>query len=440
MYSTSGTSGLPKAAVLSHYALVCQHLSIEPAPAYEVRRLMTLPFFHIFAALFVHVLPVRSGQPLYVLPKFKLQQYVESICKFGITDTLMAPPMVHALNNSTLPLSEMLRTVRYIGVGGAPIDARAMQQLQDKLHPAATLSQVWGMTEIGAAMLHQYPHKGHLGSIGRPLPGYEMRLVDAFGGLITADHEPGDLQVRYAGMMTGYKNQAPIPQGSWYSTGDIMSRIDGRYYVVGRSKELIKVNGFQVAPAELEALLLTHPCIIDAAVIGCLRADGITEVPRAFVIRISDEGRCSRLTADEVYTFTAERLASYKRLEGGIVFVDEIPRTASGKIQRFKLAQMDQFRNSITDLLVQNDRAVKVQDVQQLKTRSTTTRRSPRLGKRSSDQAKSAARVILRPRRKRKISLRSKMKALTESSVSIQGKYHNTGLADLQAIATVAST
>jgi acyl-coenzyme A synthetase/AMP-(fatty) acid ligase len=350
MYSTSGTSGLPKAAVLSHYAMVCQHLGIEPNPSYEVKRLLTLPFFHIFAALFVHILPIRNGQSLYVFPRFQLEQYVEGISKYRITDALMAPPMVHVLNHSSLPLAQMLQTIRYVGVGGAPIDASAMQKFQDKLHPAATLSQVWGMTEIGAAMLHRYPHKGYLASVGRPLLGYEMRLLDAFGNIITADHKPGDLQVRYAGMMTGYKDQEPIPSGSWYSTGDIMYRIDGRYHVVGRSKELIKVNGFQVAPAELEATLLTHPCIIEAAVIGRLRADGVTEVPRAFVVRMSDGGRCSRLTAEEIYAFVAQRLASYKRLDGGIVFVDEIPMTASGKIQRFKLAQMDQFCNSITEL------------------------------------------------------------------------------------------
>lgn len=210
-----------------------------------------------------------------------------------------------------------------------------------------------------------------------------------------------------------------------------MSRIDGRYYVVGRSKELIKVDGFQVAPAELEATLLTHPCIVDAAVIGCLRTDGVTEVPRAFMIRMSDGGRCSRLTADEVYTFVAERLASYKRLDGGIVFVDHIPRTASGKIQRFKLAQTDQFRTSVTELLVKNDHFVDVEDTQQLKKQLTTRRRNARLGSKICLQTASSSSTALRPRRARKRSLRAKMEALQESNMSLREVRYDAGLNDL---------
>lgn len=265
--------------MLSHYALVCQHLSISANPPYEVNRLMTLPYFHLFGALFMHVMPIRDGQPLYVLPRFHLHQYVDCIERFGITDTLMAPPMVHALNKSSLPISKLLKSICFIGVGGAPIDASAMQKLQDTLHNTATLTQVWGMSEVGASAFHKYPEQGHLGSIARPLPGYDFRLLDCFGATISSDHEPGELQVRYPGMMTGYKGHEPVEEGSWYSTGDIASRVESRYCIVGRSKELIKVNGFQVSPAEVEATLLTHECINDAAVIGVLRADGVTEVP-----------------------------------------------------------------------------------------------------------------------------------------------------------------
>ena len=356
LFSTSGTSGLPKSAISSHFAMVSQHLSIEPNPPYQIVRLMCLPFFHVFAALFVHVLPLRLGQQLYVMPRFELETYAHAIHQYAVTDTLMAPPMVNALNKSGLPVSQLFQSIRYIGVGGAPIKSAMMQQLESQLHPDATLSQVWGMTEVGAAMLLQYPERnGCDGSVGRPLPGYEMRLLDSMGQVIVDDHQPGELQVRYIGMMTGYKNQAPVPPGTWYSTGDLMSRAEGRYFVVGRSKELIKVNGFQVAPAEIEAVLLAHPHIADAAVIGALREDNVSEVPRAYIVRKADvDGRCGTLTAQEVYDFARGRLASYKALEGGVVFVDEIPKTATGKIQRFKLARMDQYRRSVTELLIRN--------------------------------------------------------------------------------------
>lgn len=243
MFSTSGTSGLPKAAISSHYALVCQHLSMEATPLYDVSRLISLPFFHVFAALFAHVWPVRNAQPLYILPRFQQEQFLDAVHRFKITDTVMAPPIVHALNKSSAPLSELLDTIRWIGIGGAPIAATAMQEFEAHLHPTATLTQVWGMTEIGVATLVSYPERQCWGSIGRPLPGFELRIMDSFGGTVLTDHEPGSLQVRYRGMMTGYKDREPHPEGAWYDTGDIMTRVEGKYFVVGRSKELIKVNG-----------------------------------------------------------------------------------------------------------------------------------------------------------------------------------------------------
>ena len=243
IFCTSGTGGLPKAAVSSHFAVVTQHLSVEPDPPYEIRRLVSLPFFHIFAAIFVHILPIRMGQTLFILPRFQLEKFVSAVRDFKITDTLLAPPIVHLFNKSSLPVKKMFETIRYIGVGGAPIDAKAMQLFRSQLHPEATLSQVWGMTEIGAAMLLQYPEQDDGGSIGRPLPGYEMRLVSSSLKTISEDRVPGELQVRYAGMMTGYKNHRPLREGDWFSTGDIMSRLAGKYYVVSRSKEMIKVNG-----------------------------------------------------------------------------------------------------------------------------------------------------------------------------------------------------
>ena len=244
MFSTSGTSGLPKAAMLSHNALVAQHLSLISEVPYEVSRLISLPFFHVLAASYLHIFPLRLGQPVFVMSRFQADDFIGLIKRYSITDTYMVPPMVNILNKSSLPLADHLRSIRYIAVGGAPIGAATMKDLEDKLDPSATLTQIWGMTEFGPATLHQYPDReGCDGSIGRPLPGYEMRLLDNLGNEILEDHQSGDAEVLCSGTMTGYKNRVPVQSGAWFPTGDVMARVSGKFFVVGRSKELIKVNG-----------------------------------------------------------------------------------------------------------------------------------------------------------------------------------------------------
>ncbi|KAL3495150.1 hypothetical protein BJX62DRAFT_196181 [Aspergillus germanicus] len=351
MFSTSGTGGLPKAAVLSHHAIVSQHLTIQYDVPYAVTRLISLPMFHLFGALWTHIFPVRYGQPLFVLPRFEITQFVAAVFQYQISETYMVPAMIHAFNRSTLPVSDYLSSLRYVGVAGAPIDGASMQQFRELLHLDAYASQLWGMTEVGVVFQNRYGELGNAGSIGSLLPGYEVRLVGADGNLVIGDNKPGELYVRGSGLLTCYRGRedAKDSQG-WFRTGDVAYVNNGLYFIVGRTKELIKVRGWQVAPAELESVLLKHPGIEDAAVTGVTSKDGSTEVPRAFVVR-SKTFSGTRLTSEEVYLFCRRQLASYKALDGGIVFVEEIPRTASGKIQRFKLTQMNTYREIVSSLL-----------------------------------------------------------------------------------------
>ncbi|KAL4887424.1 hypothetical protein BJY04DRAFT_175884 [Aspergillus karnatakaensis] len=351
MFSTSGTGGLPKAALLSHHAIVSQHLTIQYDVPYAVSRLMSLPMFHLFGALWTHIFPIRYGQPLYVLSRFEVAQFVAAVYQYQITETYMVPAMIHAFNRSTLPVTDYLSSLRYVGVAGAPIDGASMQQFRELLHDDAYACQIWGMTEVGVVFQNRYGVPGNAGSIGSLLSGYDIRLVGADGNLVTSDNKPGELYVRGSGLLTCYKGRddAKDSQG-WFRTGDVAYVNNGLYFIVGRTKELIKVRGWQVAPAELESILLKHPGIEDAAVTGVTSKDGSTEVPRAFVVR-SKTMAGSRLTSEEVYTFCRRQLASYKALDGGIVFVEEIPRTASGKIQRFKLTQMNSYREIVSSLL-----------------------------------------------------------------------------------------
>ncbi|PGH06318.1 hypothetical protein AJ79_06561 [Helicocarpus griseus UAMH5409] len=361
MFTTSGTGGLPKAAILSHHAIVMHHLSIHYEVPYDVTRLMSLPMFHLFGALWTHIFPIRYGQPLYVLPRFDLEQFVQCVYIYRITETYMVPAMVQALNRySSLSLNEFLTSLRYVGVAGESIDGASIERFQAKLHAEAQMSQLWGMTEIGVGLQTRYGVHNDPASIGRLLPNSEVKLVDNDGNTITHDDKVGELHIRGPGTLIGYKgmtSETAKDEDGWFRTGDIMCTRNGNFYIVGRAKELIKVNGWQVAPAELEGVLHQHPEVADAAVIGTQQHDSrnksqnpaiVNEAVRAFIV---PRYGCTP-TADSIYQFARERLASYKAITGGIVFVEEIPRTASGKIQRFKLSQMNSYRDMMASLMV----------------------------------------------------------------------------------------
>ncbi|KAK8116898.1 uncharacterized protein PG998_005179 [Apiospora kogelbergensis] len=338
-YPTSGTSGLPKLAMLSHQNLIEQHRAIYRPVPYDVVRMLCLPCFHMFGAAWLMACPLRYGEPAYIMQRFHLETYLRNLSRFGATEAYITPPIVHMLNKTSLPVRELMSTVRWTGVGGAPIDAGALRRFQQAaLQPCTTLSQ------IGIACLFHYGDKDvDLAAVGRLQPGYHIKLVDPETGREVAAEEqvPAELLVRSPNIMMGYKaTPSPREEGSaWFPTGDLVEVRNGRFYIVGRNKELIKTRGWQVAPAEVEGVIMQHPGVSDCAVVGVSSSDGTTEVPRAYVIR-KDPGAAAGVTCDDVYNIVKTSLASYKRLEGGVVFVDTIPRTASGKTQRFKLVGM----------------------------------------------------------------------------------------------------
>ncbi|OJZ87436.1 hypothetical protein ASPFODRAFT_132766 [Aspergillus luchuensis CBS 106.47] len=357
LYSTSGTTGLPKAAVLSHGSLIAQHASISHSSPYPVTRLISLPIFHLFSSLWTHLFPIRYGEPLYLLRDFQFPLFLSTVHRYQITETYLVPAMVHMLNQApaTQDVKTRLSSLRYIGVAGAPIDRASMSAFQDLLHPDACAGQVWGMTECGVVFQQRYPANGRpgqgdLGSIGPITAGCEARLVSG-AEVVKDDEVPGQLYVRGPGLFTGYlgRNESMVDAEGWFDTGDVAYIKNGEYFIVGRTKELIKVRGYQVCPAEIEAVLLQHPLIADVAVIGTCLADGSSEAPRAYVVRARAPG--ARVSSDEVYDFAHQRLAAYKALDGGVFFVERIPRTVSGKIQRGKLASMNERRDALAGLL-----------------------------------------------------------------------------------------
>ena len=244
IFPTSGTGGLPKAAYLSHRAMISQHLSISYHVPYRVTRLMSLSMFHLFGALWTHIFPIRYGQPLYILPRFEPSQFLAAIHQYQITETYMVPAMIHVFNRSSLPIEELAGSLRYVGIAGAPIDGPSMQQFQGMLHARAQASQLWGMTETGVAFQTRYGKPGDAGSIGRLLPGYDVRLLGGDGNLVFSDDCPGEVYVRGPGLLTGYKGRDDaLDRHGWFQTGDIAYVSNGQYFIVGRTKELIKVRG-----------------------------------------------------------------------------------------------------------------------------------------------------------------------------------------------------
>jgi acyl-CoA synthetase (AMP-forming)/AMP-acid ligase II len=277
-----------------------------------------------------------AGATLVTQPRFDLEAFLEAIQRYHVTGLSLVPPIVLALAKHPLVDRYDLSSVRYAGSGAAPLAADVEEAAGRRLD--CTFAQGWGMTETsGVGTVTPYRDAGRVrpGTSGLLLPNTEARVVDVATGEDLGPGQDGEIWVRGPQMMAGYLKQPEetietLVQGGWLRTGDV-GHIDGEGYlsVVDRVKELVKYKGFQVPPAELEGILLTHPAIADAAVIPVSDLEA-GEIPKAFVVRKGE------VTAEEVMDFVAARTANYKRVRR-VEFVDAVPRSASGKILRREL-------------------------------------------------------------------------------------------------------
>ncbi|KAF3046660.1 hypothetical protein E8E12_011467 [Didymella heteroderae] len=355
---SSGTTGLPKAVEMTHHNFIAQHTMVleHKARDYEVIRLLCTPMFHVSNVPRAHTSPLRSGLLTYVMRRFDLQSWLQNIERFGITEANMVPPMVIQVINSPLTKKYSLKSIRNSWVGAAPLAAEPQARYKALLRADTPFNQVWGMSETSciATMVH-YPEQDLTGSVGRFLPNMDAKLVDDEGRDITDYDVRGELCARGPLIVKGYYNNPRANAESWdqdeyFHTGDIAvrHRDNGLWYIVDRKKELIKVRGFQVAPAELEGVLLSHPEISDAAVIGVAaggRSGANTiakageegsELPRAYIVL--KQG--SQLAERDLQAYMREKLAGYKQLVGGVRFVESIPKNASGKILKKDLKEI----------------------------------------------------------------------------------------------------
>ncbi|MFI9762664.1 4-coumarate--CoA ligase family protein [Streptomyces sp. NPDC051963] len=341
---SSGTTGVPKGVMLTHRQIATNLAQLEPAisagPGERV--LAVLPFFHIYGLTALMNAPLRLGATVVVLPRFDLETFLAAIQNHRITALYVAPPIVLALAKHPLVAEYDLSSLKFLISAAAPLDARLAAACSQRLN-LPPIGQAYGMTELSPGT-HVVPldamHQAPPGTVGRLIAGTEMRIVS----LDDPDKdlgigEAGEILIRGPQIMKGYLGRpdatdAMIDTDGWLHTGDVGHvDADGWLFVVDRVKELIKYKGFQVAPAELEALLLTHPGIADAAVIGAYNDEG-NEVPHAYVVRQP----AADLSESEVMMYVAERVAPYKRVRQ-VTFIDGVPRAASGKILRRELRE-----------------------------------------------------------------------------------------------------
>ncbi|RHW23902.1 4-coumarate--CoA ligase family protein [Nocardioides immobilis] len=337
---SSGTTGVPKGVMLTHGNLGANLLQMQPlAPPSDHSNLMAvIPFFHIAGLNGIMNLGLYERGTLVTLPRFQLAAFLGAIEQFRITYTVIVPPIAVALMNSPLVDSHDLGSLELVDCVAAPLDTSLAEQLQERL--GATVIQGYGLTE-SSPCTHGIPVERpdiDRGTIGVLMPSVEARIVDPETGNDVAPGERGELWCRGPNIMRGYLNNPiatanAVDQDGFLHTGDIVTvDADGVFRVVDRLKELIKYKGYQVAPAELEAVLLVHPGIADVAVIGVSDAES-GESPKAFVVRHDSH---PDLDADGVKQFVAARVAHYKKIRH-VEFVEQIPKSAAGKILRKEL-------------------------------------------------------------------------------------------------------
>jgi len=339
---SSGTTGLPKGVMLTHRNLVANLL--QTAWVHHVtdqdRIIAVLPFFHIYGMQVVLNLALWRGATLVTLPKFELEPFLAALQQYRITRAFVVPPLVLALAKHPAVDGYDLSSLRAMMSGAAPLEAALETACAHRL--GCALIQGYGLTEA-SPVTHANPDapgKSKPGTVGWLLPNTECRVVDTATGVDLGPDQDGELLIRGPQVMQGYLGNreataATLDGAGWLHTGDI-GHVDaeGYFTIVDRLKELIKYKGYQVPPAELEAVLRTHPAVVDAAVIP-IPDEECGEVPKAFVVLRGDA------SAADVMAYVAERVASYKRIRA-VEVIDAIPKSPSGKILRRVLRERGQ--------------------------------------------------------------------------------------------------
>ncbi|KAF5487674.1 4-coumarate--CoA ligase-like 7 [Colletotrichum siamense] len=349
---SSGTTGVPKGVEITHYSYVANGCGVVKVSALEedheasIARsvgLCFLPLYHAYAQTYFVANFAKQGIPVYIMTGFDFVKMLTYIQRYRVTQLVSVPPILVALTKHPITAKFDLSSLESVGSGAAPLAEDVARQAEKLLKkPDLIVRQGWGMTEVTCTAMTWDPSRlVRSSSVGELMPNYMAKLVDESGKEITEPKVPGELLVTGPTVMRGYWRNPKATQETidtdsegnrWLRTGDIAYvdefKTGGLFYIVDRKKELIKVKGNQVAPAELEALLLERPDIADVAVIG-VTING-EEFPRAYVVRSPG----TNTSGEEIAKWLEERVAKHKRLRGGVAFTDVIPKNPSGKILR----------------------------------------------------------------------------------------------------------
>lgn len=367
---SSGTTGLPKGVMITHYNLIAnseQTIFLKNSekpefkrtgkyPVADERWIGFLPLYHAYAQLNIMLMAAKLNVPVYIMSEFDYEEMLRIIQDHRITEVQVAPPILVLMSKHPATANYDLSSITKIFSGAAPLSPALQTECTQRFK--TSVGQGWGMTEVTCAGLVA-PAGIELtpGSVGVPMPNSYVKLMDEHGKEVGTG-ERGELYIKGPNVSPGYwKNEQATAEtmleGGWLRTGDVaVVDENGWFYIVDRLKELIKVSGHQVPPAELEALLLTHPSIADAGVVGLSSSFTGQEYPRAYITlktgppspihpspsqptpTAQQQQQQQPPTPSQIQSWIAARVARYKRLTGGVVFVDAIPKSATGKIQR----------------------------------------------------------------------------------------------------------
>lgn len=334
---SSGTTGLPKGVCLTHKNLVAnlqQTAIVEEIGFPESHKMISpLPMFHIYGLQTAVLYCAWKGQQVITTSgRFDLQEFCELVQEHRPERAQLVPPIILQLSKNDIVDKYDCSSIQQIVSAAAPLGSEIGSLAKKRL--GAEIKQGWGMSELSPIGTLNGDYNSKDGSIGPLVSSTFAKVVDSEGKTLPP-LEDGELLIKGPQVMLGYlddpeKTDECLSESGWLRTGDICHYDeDGYFYITDRLKELIKVRGYQVAPAELEALLLTHEQVNDVAVIQ-IPDDLSGELPRAYIVK----DPAADVSEEDIKAWVKERVAPYKRLEGGVVFIDVIPKSASGKILR----------------------------------------------------------------------------------------------------------
>jgi len=348
LFSSSGTTGPPKAVMLTEENLKTFLCAYSPNTSFDGTMKMfsftetdivlsVFPHFHVGGLCMTLMTSLKDGATCVVLPKYQTKSFVHCIETYKPTVLIAPPPVYVFLAKSPTVQDVKIPSLKNAYIAGSPAGKELIEAVCKKFH-LNYMIEAYGLSEL-SSISYMMPicdkSKTKLGSCGVLIPNGLCKVIDIGNGRLLGPNEHGEICYKSNQVMPGYLNNDKATKESldidnWLHTGDIgYCDEDGFFYIVDRIKELIKVKGYQVAPAELEDVLMSHPAVTDAAVVGIID-EYAGELPRAYIVKNPNYN----LTEDEIKKHVSDKVIAYKRLEGGVEFVDEIPKGPSGKILR----------------------------------------------------------------------------------------------------------